>query len=224
MSTILLASQAQHELAADPIQEHIAGLIDQMIAGLPALETLTSEQRRGIVARYSAVLEGNFIYWMTATAIASKNKEALPILFENLLEECRDAHPAMMRRFAIAAKAFPTDIDALCVDAELTAMRLFLSKLQGVQSLIAMAFFEGWIQRFMGYLAALAVAQGSNDLEYTNVHGVCDVVHSQELFRAVSLEIAINPVEPGNDIYEGVTVLRTLIDKILQGPAASSAA
>jgi hypothetical protein len=190
---------------------------------LPNPRLLSGEERRGIIARYSAVLEGNFIYWMTATFLAVKSKEAHPILLENLYEECRDSHPAMMRRFAIAAHAFPTDSDALAVDTNLTRMRLFLGKLQGVPSLVSMAFFESWIQRFMSFLAALAAAQGSSEMEYTDVHGVCDVAHSQELFRAVSIELESNPVAPETNIYEGVEVLSALIQNMTQGPAAEAA-
>jgi hypothetical protein len=193
------------------------------MAQLPNPDQLTGEQRRGIIARYAAVLEGNFIYWMTATFLAVKSKEAHPILLENLYEECRDSHPAMMRRFAVAAHAFPTDTDAFAVGANLTRMRLFLGKLQGVPSLVSMAFFETWIQRFMSFLAALAAAQGSTEMEYTDVHGVCDVAHSQELFRAVSIELATNPVKPETNIYEGVELLSALIRNMIQGPAAEAA-
>jgi len=56
-----------------------------------------------------------------------------------------------------------------------------------------MAFFEGYIQRFMAYLADLAGAQGSFEREYTDVHGVCDIAHSEGLFQAVTLEMAVNP-------------------------------
>jgi hypothetical protein len=193
------------------------------MAQLPNPDQLTGEQRRGIIARYAAVLEGNFIYWMTATFLAVKSKEAHPILLENLYEECRDSHPAMMRRFAVAAHAFPTDTDAFAVGANLTRMRLFLGKLQGVPSLVSMAFFETWIQRFMSFLAALAAAQGSTEMEYTDVHGVCDVAHSQELFRAVSIELATNPVKPETNFYEGVELLSALIRNMIQGPAAEAA-
>ena len=221
MSTILLSTQAQNESLGDPIQQRIAIIVDELMAQLPNPRQLSGEQRRGIIARYSAVLEGNFIYWMTATFLAVKSKEAHPILLENLFEECRDSHPAMMRRFAIAAHAFPTDTDALAVDANLNRMRLFLGKLQGVPSLVSMAFFEGWIQKFMAYLAVLAVAQGSSEMEYTDVHGVCDIVHSQELFRAVNIELANNPVSPETNIYEGVELLIALIHDMIQVPAAS---
>jgi hypothetical protein len=87
--------------------------------------------------------------------------------------------------------------------------------MSGVQNLLTMAFFEGFIQRFMSYLAALAEAQGSAEREYTDVHGVCDIAHSQGLFRALSAEMAINPPEPATDLFEGVDLLRRLIYKVV---------
>ena len=224
MSTTTLAPQLQDESLGASIQQQIAMIVDGLIDQLPNPERLTPSQRRGIIARYSAVLEGNFIYWMTAASIAVKSDEVRPILAENLFEEVRDAHPVMLRKFTIAAHAFPTDTDALAVDKELTAVRLFLGKLQGVQSVLTMAFFEGWIQRFMAYLADLAKRQGSTEMVYTDVHGVCDVTHTAELFRALSLEMAINPISPDADLFEGVDVLRTLIIAIIQGPSAQAAA
>ena len=190
-------------------------MIDEVMAQLPDPSGLSAEQRRGIIARYSAVLEGNFIYWMTATYLAVRSEKARPFLIENLHEEVRDSHPVMLRKFAIAAHAFPKDSDALAVDADLTRVRLFLGKLQGVQSLLTMAFFEGFIQKFMAYLAELAVAQGSTEMEYTDVHGVCDIAHTDGLFRAASLEMALYPVAPETDLYEGVDLLRTLIHGII---------
>jgi len=142
MSTTTLAPQVHAESLVGPIQQQIAKIIDDLIAKLPQPEQLSSEQRRGIIARYTAVLEGNFIYWMTAASIAVKCDEVRPILAENLYEEVRDAHPVMLRRFAVAAHAFPTDTDALSIDADLTRVRLFLGKLQGVQSVLTMAFLR----------------------------------------------------------------------------------
>lgn len=224
MSTTTLAPRAHAESLGASIQQQISTSIDDLIAQLPNPERLTSEQRRGIIARYTAVLEGNFIYWMTAASIAVKCDEVRPILAENLFEEVRDAHPVMLRKFAVAAHAFPTDTDALAIDADLTKVRLFMGKLQGVQSVLTMAFFEGFIQRFMGYLADLAGAQGSTEREYTDVHGVCDITHTAELYRALQLEMAVNPIGPKEDLFEGVDLLRTLILAIVQGPAANAAA
>jgi Iron-containing redox enzyme len=174
---------------------------------LPDQEQLSAKERRGIIGRYTAVLEGNFIYWMTAAYLSTRSEEARPILLENLHEEVRDARPAMLRRFAIAAHACPTETDALAVYEALTDVRLFLGRLSGVQSVLTMAFFEGFIHRFMAYLAGLASAQGSVDMEYTDVHGVCDIAHTEGLFRAVAIEMAVNPLEHQKDLFEGVYLL-----------------
>jgi len=214
-----MPNQLQNQSADSTVQQQIYDMIDNLMASLPDPTQLDSEERRGIIARYAAVLEGNFIYWMTATLLAVRSKDARPILLDNLHEEVRDAHPAMMRRFAIAANAFPTDSDALEVHEDLTNVRLFLGRLSGVQSLLTMAFFEGFIQKFMAYLAALAAAQGSAEMEYTDVHGVCDIEHTDGLFRAFSAEMAVNPLEPGKDLFEGVNLLRTLIETIVFGRA-----
>ncbi len=216
VSTNVLVAQMQDELIGAVIQQRIATTTDALMGLLPSIKRLTDEQCRGIIARYTAVLEGNFIYWMTATSLAVHSEEARAILMENLHEEVRDSHPVMLRRFAIAANAFPTDKDALSINTELTKVRLFLGRLRGVPSVLTMAFFEGFIQQFMGYLADLAAARGSAEREYTEVHGVCDIAHSQELFRAVSLEMALNPVRDESDLFEGVELLRTLLYSILR--------
>ena len=218
-ATLLTPQQLESQQVDISIKPQVNRMIDDLIASLPASTQLTSAERRGMIARYTAVLEGNFIYWMTATLLAVQAEEARPILLDNLNEEVRDAHPAMMRRFAIAAHAFPTESDSLVVDEDLTNVRLFLGRLSSVQSLLTMAFFEGFIQRFMGYLADLATAQGSNDMEYTDVHGVCDIEHTAGLFRALAAEMAISPLDPMQDLFEGVYLLRNLLQTIVFGRA-----
>ncbi|RSL17404.1 heme oxygenase-like protein [Edaphobacter aggregans] len=214
-TTLLMPQQPQNHVLDASIQQQINAMIDGLMASLPEMSQLTKAERRGIIARYTAVLEGNFIYWMTATLLAVQSEDARPILLDNLNEEVRDSHPVMLRNFAVAAQAFPTDSDALAVNEELNSVRRFLGRLSAVQSLLTMAFFEGFIQRFMAYLADLAKAQGSVDMEYTDVHGVCDIAHTDGLFRALSIEMTLNPLEPEKDLFEGVYLLRTLIETVV---------
>jgi hypothetical protein len=217
MSATLLTHPTQNESSATLIQENILGRVDGLMASLPDVKELTREERRGIIARYTAVLEGNFIYWMTSALLCVQAEDARPIILENLHEEIRDSHPVMLRKFAMAAHAFPTDRDALAVNDDLNAVRIFLGKLCGVQTLATMAFFESFIQKFMAYLESLAVEQGSTELEYTVVHGVCDIAHSQGLFTALSQEMVINPLAHDANVYEGVDLLSTLIERIVNG-------
>ncbi len=213
MNTLAPALELTTESVVATTKTRVDQTINEIVNSLPPVDQLSSEQRRGIIARYTAVLEGNFIYWMTAAYLSVKSEAARPIIIDNLMEEVRDSHPAMLRRFAIAARAYPTDLDALAVDHELTKVRLFLGRLSGVQTLVTMAFFEGFIQRYMSYLADLAVAQGSSDLEYTDVHGVCDIAHTEGLIQALSMEMALNPLGPDADMFEGVDLLEALINR-----------
>jgi hypothetical protein len=189
--------------------------IDDLMVWLPNPAELSADQRRGIISRYTAVLEGNFIYWMTGAYLSVGSDEARQIILENLHEEVRDSHPNMLREFALSAHAIPTDSDAMAVHRELTNVRLFVGRLQGVRLVIMMAFFEGFIQKFMAYLAELARAQGSSESEYTDVHGVCDITHTEELFHALAAEMALDPPQPSTDLYEGVDLLRALIKSIV---------
>jgi hypothetical protein len=214
-------------LLAPPVallEDKTTAIIDELIDSLPDPKQLTREERRGIIARYTSVLEGNFIYWMTAAALAAKAERSRPILLENLHEEVHDSHPHMLRKFALAANAFPTDTDALAVHDDLTKVRLFLGKLSPVKSVLMMGFFEGFIQKFMAYLAYLAAEQGSTEMEYTDVHGVCDIEHTAGLFKVLAAEIALTPPEPDADLFEGVTLLRTLIEQIIRPQAQAESA
>src|ERR1700677_192918 len=139
MITSLIAPEIQN---LSSIKPRIDSEIDSLVAALPDPKDLTPEQRRGIIARYSAVLEGNFIYWMTAAYLSVQSEEARPILIDNLREEIRDCHPEMLRRFAIAAHAYPSDTDAMAVRDGLTKVRMFLAPRRGGQKFLPWAFLE----------------------------------------------------------------------------------
>jgi Iron-containing redox enzyme len=214
---------APSELDIAPIQEEVNQAIHDVLFSLPNPEKLSADQRRGIIARYTAVLEGNFIYWMTGAYLSVRSNEARAIILENLHEEVRDNHPGMMRRFAMAAGSVPTDSDAMAIYQNLSNVRLFVGRLSGVRIVLMMAFFEGLLQQFMPYLAELARRQGSAEQEYTDVHGVCDVGHTQELFRALQAEMALTPEPLATNLFAGVELLRTLIQNILQPIAGQPA-
>lgn len=204
------------------IETQVQCEVDALIASLPNPEQLSADQRRGILARYTAVLEGNFIYWMTGAYLAARSESARAVILENLHEEVRDSHPAMLRRFTLAAQAIPKDSDVMAVHRDLTNIRLFVGRLAGVRVILMMTFFEGFIQKFMYFLGRLATLQGSMEQEYTDVHGVCDVAHTRELFRALAAEMEISPPEPGTNLIEGVELLRTLIETIVFGAESKS--
>lgn len=215
MTTAAVDVLMSNEPMTASIQAQVDRAIEDLLGSLPNPGQLSTEQRRGIIARYTAVLEGNFIYWMTGAYISVGSDEARAKIMDNLREEVRDCHPGMMRRFALAARAIPTDADAQAVHRNLMNVRFFIGRLSPVPIVVTMAFFEGFIQRFMPYLAELAQRQGSAEMEYTDVHGVCDITHTQELFRALEAEMALEPAVPDSEMFEGVELLRALIQNIV---------
>jgi Iron-containing redox enzyme len=215
------ASSDLNSTTGGSIQSQIESTVNELLTSLPNPKHLSAAERRGIIARYTAVLEGNFIYWMTGAYLSVKSEESRLILLDNLYEEVHDCHPGMLRRFAVAAHAFPAASDALAVSRDLANVRLFVGRLSGIPVVLMMAFFEGFIQGFMAFLAELADLQGSVEQEYTQVHGVCDIVHTQELFRALGTEMALDLPESGADLFEGVDLLRTLIQSIVSFQPAS---
>jgi hypothetical protein len=226
MSSVAFSFPAVDTSLTEVIQEHTDSIVDDLLASLPRAEDLSAEQRRGIIARYAAVLEGNFIYWMTGAYLSVGSEEARSIILENLREEVRDCHPGMLRKFTMAAHSLPRDSDALAVYRNLSNVRLFIGRLSSAPIVVMMAFFEGFIQRFMPYLAEVARRQGSVEREYTDVHGVCDVAHTQELFRALEAEMSLahESHELVENLFEGVNLLKTLIENIVANPTELRAA
>ena len=220
MSPISSTLPTLNHVQTDSVKEQLNRIAEDLLASLPPTGQLSADLRRGIIARYSSVLEGNFIYWMTGAFLAARSEEARSIIRGNLLEEVRDSHPLMLRKFAMAARAAPNDADALAVYRRLSEVRRFIGRLSPAPIVAMMAFFEDFIQRFMAYLEELARLQGSEENEYTQVHGVCDIAHSQELFHALEAEMALasDSREPAEYLFEGVYLLQALMEVVIAAP------
>ena len=218
------ASSTLDRPTADRITEYLGNTTRQLLRNIPQAEDLTNEECRGIIARYNAVLEGNFIYWMTGAFLAAKSPQSREIILDNLTEEVRDSHPEMLRRFTMAAHAGPDDSDVMAVHSKLSKVRLFIGKLSPAPIVAMMAFYEDFIMRFMPILAEYAAKRGSAEREYTDVHSLCDAEHSAGLFRALEIERALanDPREPEEYLFEGVDLLQALIKDIIGNPAQAA--
>ncbi len=70
---------------------------------------------------------------MTAAYLSIASPEAHSVIQANLRREVRDNDPGMLRKFAIAARAVPTDSDALAVYRSLESARQFVGQLAAVK-------------------------------------------------------------------------------------------
>src|SRR5438046_10259258 len=87
---------------AASLQDQLDRVIDDLLASLPNPDHFSPAERRGIIARYTAVLEGNFIYWMTAANLAVASNEAQSVSQYSLREEVRDNNTGLLRTLAIS--------------------------------------------------------------------------------------------------------------------------
>jgi hypothetical protein len=97
----------QNLLQKELIQTQIECAVDALIKSLFDPEHLPADQGRGITGRYAAVLEGNFIYWMTGAYLSARSEIARSVILKNLHEQVRDSHPDMLRTFAFAPPRDP---------------------------------------------------------------------------------------------------------------------
>ena len=201
----------------DSIQAYLDRVTDDLLISLPAAEQLSASARRGIIARYSAVLEGNFIYWMTGAYIAAQSEEARSIIMDNLHEEVRDSHPAMLRRFEVAANAVPTDSDALAVAPEFVERPL----IHGAFVSCADSRHDGFFRELYPAIHAIprrtrraAGLIGESSIPKSMVSAISPIQKGS--FDALESEMMLSPDsrEPADYLYEGVHLLRALIENI----------
>ena len=164
-----LNSQASHRVTH---RQCIQRSIDSIIASLPdpaqAFARRTAWTHRALYSRS----RGQFHLLDDRDLSSLSSSHARRVIEDNLRDEVSQNHPGMLRRFAMAAGAVPTDVDHFAVHQRLHVLRNYIARLRGNELLLMMAFFEGFIAQFMSYFARLAIKQGSLECEYTNVHGV----------------------------------------------------
>ena len=201
----------------DAIKKRLDGEREALMSLLPDSAALTDDMRKEIIARYTAVLEGNFIPWMTSAHLGAKSDEAKAITKDNLVEELRDNHPGMLRRFATMANSIPTNEHYIAVGEPVEEIRQFAARLNGVELLVMMGFFESFIAGFMPYLNALAKESGSSESEYTDVHAAVDIVHTEGLFKALEYELAITDSSEKHDeeLLAGVEKIKKAVLAII---------
>jgi Iron-containing redox enzyme len=203
---------------------YVAESVAELLKSTSNINAMTASETRGVIARYSVALEGNFISWMTAAYACSKSETAKAIMIDNLREEIRDNHPSMLRRFVTAARAIPSEQDQETIQEAIDQVRTYLAQMDSVRSIALMAGFETFISLFMEPLAKIAQKRGSIDTQYTDVHGVVDIAHSQKLYEALQSEIACASAEYSESIFEGVDLILNLMKIAICGTQSTTAA
>ena len=109
---------------------------------LPTLAWLSNDQKRRILKRYVAALEGNFLAWMAATSITCRSMKSRYAADQNLWDEISEDHPGMLREFAKSADAEPDAADFDAVAYQVSEIRRLVSELSGLKNIPLLTTLE----------------------------------------------------------------------------------
>ena len=76
------------------VQQHLETATNEFLEDFPVGQRATIQAVVGITARYTLVLEGGLIYWMTGTYLSAKTPETRSIIQENVQEDIDGWPPA----------------------------------------------------------------------------------------------------------------------------------
>ncbi len=151
--------------------------------------SVSDEDARKILARYTAALEGNFIAWMGAAALVVRSVQAKYAASENLWVELKDDHAGMLHQFVASAGVDVASSHVHEVEGSVAAVRALLATMSSVESLALMAYLENTSAEFVPFLGKIAQQLGSVDDIYVRVHGEADVLHADQFAWALGYEI-----------------------------------
>lgn len=165
--------------------EYLTDLFDEqkqlLEQTLPTPESVTVEESKELIATYTAAIMPNFIPWMQNAQYKAKTCAAKCVIDENLREEAGENHPGMLLQFAASAGALPEPRHWKKTSEPVSQIWTFVQNGNSLENVALMAAFENTSEAFIPLLEGYAINTGSNNLEYTQTHGVADKEHSQEL-------------------------------------------
>lgn len=196
-----------HNLAIDTIKT----VKTKMQSFLAQNKTTDPEQASAILYTYAQIFEGNFVSWMAGAMLTARSPYARYAASENLWVELKDNHPGMLRAFIESCQVKPWPNKSL---AELEKVRQEVGELSGLKNIALMAILENTSEIFIPYLAILAKQLGCQNFEYTDAHGVTDILHAEQFTKALQEEIEQSYPNAQTDIIQITEVTMDLLISI----------
>src|SRR3989344_2527003 len=116
----------------DTVSKEFARAKEEVRAFLPDVNSLSGDDCRRILKRYSAAISGNFVNWMAGTAVACRSVEGRYAAEENVYVEVKDNHSGMLKEFAKNSGAQPMQEDYDYVEPYVSRIQGEVSKMSGL--------------------------------------------------------------------------------------------
>jgi len=160
---------------------------------LVAPDSLSDDQCRRIIRRYTAGVGSNFVNWLAAGTVSCRSLEARYATAENLLIEIRDDHPGMLRDFAKSSAAEPETEDYRYAQAEARHVQDRVSEMSGVFLIALVGTLENVSLDYIPWLGIISERLGNDNMRYVDIHGEADIEHARQFHWALEMEAALHP-------------------------------
>jgi hypothetical protein len=186
----------QNEPLYQELEQKIKLATGKVVGSLPGLESITQDEAKRIIGRYSLAFAEKFVYWLTVAKSEMVSDEARGIIESNIGDEVYGDHTNMLLDFAgsLGAKTTGKDYDDFNLYnsemLEMISKRGNRDESRGLRVVTHIAMVESVLSQTMGYLEGIAgKLTEDTHLTYTQVHSENDPHHTTMFLNVIYLEM-----------------------------------
>jgi hypothetical protein len=188
----------------------------QVARSLPDPESLSLDECRLAVRRYTAAVTPNFVKWLIAASLSARSQDARYAASENVYVEVRDDHPGMLRALARSSQALPDSADYEAIEPYVAPIQEQVARMNGLFLISLSGCLEHTSLEYVPWIGRAAARLGNTSTEYIDVHGEADIAHAEQFVWALNKEAAMyNDPEP--EIKHACEVTIAFLTGVLQG-------
>jgi hypothetical protein len=161
-------------------------------AFLPEPDSMSVDECRAALRRYTAAVTPNFVKWLAAASLSARSQDARYAASENVYVEIRDDHPGMLRALARGSGALPETSDYEQVEPFVALVQSQVTKMNGLFLTAMNGCIEHTSLDYVPWIARISERLGNTNMEYVDVHGEADISHAQQLTWALNKEAAMH--------------------------------
>lgn len=163
--------------------------IQEVSAMLYPAKHLAEDDKKEILARYTAAFKPNFIAWMAGAEKACQSEYGRYACAENIVCEVSENHPGMIEDFVKPIECMPEKVHFEYIQEEVQSLWDILGNAlkskQGVVWVTMMWILEHTSAAFIPYIEEFALSLWETDTTYTQVHGEADIAHADQFSKAM---------------------------------------
>jgi Iron-containing redox enzyme len=183
---------------------------------LPDPASLSLDQCRLAIRRYSAAVIPNFVKWLAAAAVSARSQDARYAASENAYVEIQEDHPGMLRALARSSGASPEALDYEFVEEFVVPIQLEVARMNGLFLIALNGCIEHTSLAFVPWIGRVAHRLGNENFKYVEVHGEADIGHAEQFEWALEKEAALHS-SPDSEIALACNLTVSFVKGVLIG-------